>query len=262
MTTVQAVIDVVIRESGGRMWRTVDGVKIGDARRQVTGVVTTFLATAAVIERAADLGANLILTHEPTFYEHRDETDWLTNDPVYRAKRGLLEERRMVVCRLHDYLHRNLAADDFYAGMAAALEWQGYADPDRPFLCSIPSVSLAELVALIKERLGVRVVRVVGDLTMTCRRVALMVGASGVGSHVRAFNDGHADVVVAGEVHEWETAEYARDALALGLGRALVVVGHAASEEAGMARLAVRLRDRFPTVVVTHVPAGDPFQVV
>jgi hypothetical protein len=46
-----------------------------------------------------------------------------------------------------------------------------------------------------------------------------------------------------------------------GAGTALIVLGHAISEEAGMAYLAEWLRARVPDVPITHVPAGDPFWV-
>ena len=53
---------------------------------------TTFLATRAVVQRAVDVGANLIITHEPVYYGHRDEVDWLADDPVYQAKRRLIDD--------------------------------------------------------------------------------------------------------------------------------------------------------------------------
>ena len=39
------------------------------------------------------------------------------------------------------------------------------------------------------------------------------------------------DALITGEVFEWETSEFARDAWHLGLGKGLIVTGHAASEE-------------------------------
>jgi hypothetical protein len=70
------------------------------------------------------------------------------------------------------------------------------------------------------------------------------------------------DVIVCGEVREWEITEYVRDAVAQGKRRALIVLGHANSEEAGMAWLVDWLRPRFPDVEVTHVGVGDPFHFV
>ncbi|HEX2948671.1 MAG TPA: Nif3-like dinuclear metal center hexameric protein, partial [Armatimonadota bacterium] len=77
-TTVQNVIDTIIAAVPGAPFPgTVDTLKTGDPQQTVTGVGTTFLLTVAVIERAITQGINFIITHEPTFYNHRDETEWL-----------------------------------------------------------------------------------------------------------------------------------------------------------------------------------------
>lgn len=68
MLAIQQVIDTIIAAiPGGRKQETVDTVKTGDPAQPVKGIVTTFLATQEVIERTIALGANLIITHEPTF---------------------------------------------------------------------------------------------------------------------------------------------------------------------------------------------------
>jgi putative NIF3 family GTP cyclohydrolase 1 type 2 len=67
------------------------------------------------------------------------------------------------------------------------------------------------------------------------------------------------DVVVCGETPEWETCEYVRDSAAAGRKKALIVLGHCDSEEAGMEYLAEWLRPLFPGVPVHFVPAGNPF---
>ena len=65
-----------------------------------------------------------------------------------------------------------------------------------------------------------------------------------------------------GEVREWETSEYARDAVAQGRDKALIVLGHAKSEEPGMAYLVEWLQPLVPGVTITHVPVGDAFRYV
>ncbi|GAC1512855.1 MAG: hypothetical protein NVS2B16_16470 [Chloroflexota bacterium] len=258
-TSIQTIIDTIVSGIARHpLSHTVDVVKTGDPGRAVTGIVTTFLATTATIRTATALGANLIVTHEPTFYNHEDRVDWLEHDPVYRAKRALLDDHGIVVFRLHDYIHLNERTDGIVAGLLQALDWQGYADPDHPFLCSIPPMTLLSLIETLKERLGLTTVRVAGDPAMTCRRVGLLVGSSGVHTHVRALRDLDADVVVCGEINEWETAEYVRDAVDLGHAKALVVVGHANSEEAGMVWFTTWLRHQLPDIPITHIPAGDP----
>ena len=70
------------------------------------------------------------------------------------------------------------------------------------------------------------------------------------------------DVLVCGEIYEWETSEYVRDAIHFHQEKGLLILGHANSEEAGMKWCADWLRSFLPEIEITHVPAGDPFRFV
>jgi len=260
--TIQNVIDTIIESiPGAPREDTVDTVKSGDPSQPVTGIVTTFIATCQVIERAIELGANLIITHEPTYYTHRDEVAWLEGDPVYAFKRDLLERNGIVVWRFHDYWHMH-RPDGITTGVLKQLGWASYADPDQRARCTIPATSLSELVATIKERLGIEAVRVAGAPSMTCRHVALLVGAVPGEMQVEVLGQEGVDVLVCGETQEWTACEYVRDAACSGVHKALIVLGHANSEEPGMNWLVAWLRPRFPGLAIAHVPAGDPFRYV
>ncbi len=260
--TIQQVIDLIIRKCVGKpLQQTVDTVKTGDPSRNVRGIVTTFLATCDVIERTAKLGANFIITHEPTFYSHLDETGWLKNDPVYISKRRLIDEHDIVIWRFHDYWHMH-KPDGIMTGVLKELGWEGYADPERNNLCTIPAMPLRNLVTILKERLGAKRVQVVGNVEMQCRRVAFLVGAAGGRMQMLSLASPDVDVVVVGEIDEWETSEYARDAVCQKKSKALVILGHANSEEPGMKYLAEWLRPMLPGIRITFVPAGDPFQSI
>jgi putative NIF3 family GTP cyclohydrolase 1 type 2 len=268
--TIQAMIDRIVADLGGPIEPTVDTVKSGDTSQPVRGAVTTFMATVPVIRQAAQLGANVIFTHEPTFFNHTDEVAFLQHDPVYQAKRRLLEETGIVVFRLHDYPHglakasmldsaRGAVGDDpFRVGLLEVMGWQAYADPNAPSFCTIPPVTLTALVQQIKDRLQVETVRVTGDPGQLCKRVILLFGSPGIGFYVAALDRFAADAVITGECPEWETFAYAHDAAALGIERAIIAVGHEPSEEPGMERLTVWLRERFPDVAFTHVAAANP----
>ncbi len=267
--TTQAMIDRIVADLGGPMELTVDSVKVGDASQPVHGVVTTFMATVPVIKRAVEFGANVIITHEPTFFNHADDVSFMQNDPVYRAKRQLLEDSSIVVFRLHDYPHglatpsrtafplTDPRTDPFCLGLVEMMGWHAYADPQNPIFCTIPPVALGDLVQQLKDRLRVTTVRGVGNTAQRCSRVVLFFGASGIVFHVPALDMFDADVVVTGECPEWETFAYAYDANQLGINRAVIAVGHQPSEEPGMERLTVWLRERFPDLVITHVPAEN-----
>lgn len=263
MTTIQQVIDRILQDiPDAPLPDTVDTFKSGDPTQEVKGIVTTFLASYAVIEQAVALGANLIITHEPTFYSHLDTVDWLENSAVYRAKRQLLEDNGIVVWRFHDHIHRH-EPDGIASGVMQALGWEeAWTDRELPVV-QVPPMTIRALAEHLKTRLGAQTVRVIGDLERMVERVCIFVGAAPGEWHI-AFLSEHedVDVMVAGEINEWETVEYVRDAIAQGRQLALIVVGHANSEEPGMAWLVPWLQERLPGLPITHVPVGDPFQFV
>ena len=67
------------------------------------------------------------------------------------------------------------------------------------------------------------------------------------------------DVIVAGEVREWETVEYVRDKVFAGEKKGLILVGRVVSEEPGMAICADWLKTFIPEVPIRHISAGDPY---
>lgn len=257
ITVQQAIETIIAAIPAAAPPDTVDTIKIGDPTQPLAGIVTTFLATAEVIEQAGRLGANLIITHEPIFYNHRDETGWLADKPVYAAKRRLLEELDLVIWRFHDLLHM-LKPDPTVAGLIHELGWEACALPDQP-LCRIPPATLQQLAEAVKARLGLAQVRVVGDLDMLCRGVAIWPGCPGRNYQIAALAQEEVDVLLTGEISEWETSEYVRDATALGRRKGLIVLGHAASEEPGMRRVTPWLQERLPNVPIRFVPTGRLF---
>jgi putative NIF3 family GTP cyclohydrolase 1 type 2 len=236
---------------------TVDTIKAGDPATPVTGIATTFLDTMEVLREANRRGLNLVITHEPTFYNHRDNTALFSNDPVYQEKLAFIEEHHMVVFRLHDEIH-GTAPDHIELGLLEALGWQSYARPDDPFHVTIPPTSLAALAKQLQSRLKANTMRVVGDPNLMITHVALVPGAAGLETQVKALRAEGVELLIAGEASEWETVEYVRDASAQGRHKALILLGHEVSEEPGMEKCAEDLRLVFPSMKVEHIPAGNP----
>ncbi len=86
-----------IQQQVGVPWQsdTVDTFKAGDPDVPVTGIAVTMMATFDVLQRAAAAGDNLIITHEPTFFDHLDKADQLPekdNDPVLAEKRLFIKQ--------------------------------------------------------------------------------------------------------------------------------------------------------------------------
>lgn len=85
--------------------QTCDRLITGEWDREVTGIVTTFMATIDVIRQTIEQGANLIITHEPTYFTHLDQTEWLQDDPVFQLKQKLITENQINIWRFHDHMH-------------------------------------------------------------------------------------------------------------------------------------------------------------
>ena len=81
MNVKQVVETIVAACDTPPLTDTCDRLIAGDGEAEVTGIVTTFMATVDVIQEAIAKGANLIITHEPTYFTHADDTDWLDGDP-------------------------------------------------------------------------------------------------------------------------------------------------------------------------------------
>jgi putative NIF3 family GTP cyclohydrolase 1 type 2 len=259
--TVQDVMDLILKEiPGAPFTQTVDTLKSGSAGQQVTGIVTTMFATVDVINEAAKLKANFIIAHEPTFYNHTDDTAWVAGNKIVKAKQDLLKQYGIAVWRFHDYWHSH-RPDGILYGVLKKTGWDKYyKEGDRTL--TIPATTLKDVAAHLKSSLGIPHVRVIGDLSLGCTKVGLMPGAAGGQRQVSYAETNSPDVLIVGETPEWETAEYYRDNVALGNKKGLIVLGHSLSEEPGMEWLVEWLKPKVPELTVTHIGSGSPFQWV
>jgi putative NIF3 family GTP cyclohydrolase 1 type 2 len=243
------------------MSETVDTFKAGSPDTEVKGIAVTMMATLDVLQRAAAAGQNLIITHEPTFYNHLDRPDDLEqkeNDPVLAAKRAFIAEHDLVIWRFHDHQHR-MKQDQIETGTMHALGWEKFQDAGNQYVFAIPETDLEHLAGDLKSRLKIHVMRVVGDPKLKVRKVALVPGASGFGKETRALEISDLQVLITGEPREWETVEYVADAVTEGKPKGLIILSHIPSEQAGMEECARWLKTFISGVPVEFVPTRDPF---
>ncbi len=257
--TVQQVIDIILKSIPNAPFKqTVDTIKAGDPNQQVTGIVTTMFATAEVIEKTAKLGANFIIAHEPTFYNHTDDAPWLAADEVYNYKSELLKKHKIAVWRFHDYIHAH-KPDGVLMGVLQALGWERFYNADKPFVVNIPSTSLQSIITLVKSKLGISHVKVIGSGSQVCSKILISPGAAGGPRQIEAIRKEKPDLFICGEVNEWETSEYVRDLQHMGAKTSLIVLGHIVSEEPGLQWLVSWLQPQIPGIKITHIPSADAF---
>ena len=279
--TVQQIIDKIIGRTAlpEKLERTCDILICGNPAMEVTGIVTSFMATIDVINEAKAIGANMIITHEPTWFSGADDTEWLADDPVFKDKKALLERTGIAVWRYHDHMHM-LKPDGIYEGLLKELGWERYVQPQSakpefkagvPFdfaknftdFYDLPETTVRALADELREKLHIDTVRIVGKQDMPCYRVGILVGGGSLGlgsekmpAQTMEAHDIH--VMVCGDVTEWTLPAYANDAAQLGHRRALIIIGHERSEEWGMKHMTGWLADLTQTPV-TFVDAKDPY---
>ena len=123
--TVKDVVDRMVEDQQTPIQKgSVDTLIVGGWDQPVHGIAITFMATFDVIKRAQRNGLNLVLTHEPTFYNHLDlRDDYGRGDSVVTQKIRFIEEHDMVVLRYHDLPHQ-ASVDMINAGFVEQLGWQ------------------------------------------------------------------------------------------------------------------------------------------
>jgi putative NIF3 family GTP cyclohydrolase 1 type 2 len=258
--TVKQIIDLIIKEVPNASFATtVDELRSGSMEQNVTGIVTTMFPTLEVIEKTAKAGANFIIAHETPFYNNQDETDWLQQDDAYRYKVDLLNKYKIAIWRFHDYWHAH-KPDGIIMGNLIKLGWEKHYDANSPRLLTLPtSMSIRSIVALVKTKLGISTVRLVGQVNQQCRTIYLAFGYMDSKRQIAAIQEYKPDLILSGETREWETVERVRDGLQMGQKTSLLVLSHAVSEEAGMEYAAKWLQPKVPGTKIMHIASTNPF---
>jgi putative NIF3 family GTP cyclohydrolase 1 type 2 len=258
--TAGEVIDR-IKKNLGAPWREAtyrDTFKSGGPETPITGIATTVFASLDVVQRSVAAGLNMIIPHEVTFWNDRDDVAVVSADPLYRQKADYLARHNVVIFRMHDSMH-DQRPDFTYVGSARELGLDPAAETaPGSHRFTLPETTLGSLAATLQRRIGARALRVVGDPDARVSRVQL-----GVGYATPSVNSHEVDVVISGEQQELDgfldSPEYALDAAALGIPKGWIMLGHAVSEEAGMLEMAEWIKRFVPEVPVQLVKAGEPF---
>jgi putative NIF3 family GTP cyclohydrolase 1 type 2 len=253
-TEINAVLLPEYANAGERQ-----GIILGDPLRPVDRAVFCWSATAAVIERAAVLGAQAVVAHEIPYIPGRGDNLGLPEDhpelPANRRRRELYERHGVVFLEYHSPL------DNWPLwGVPRALAAELGLDParcvwprkDLPVL-DIEPQPLARFARHVRDCLHMTGVGIAGDPDRTVTRVGLVCGGFGnlwrVSEPLRVVG---ADVMVAGELRDY-TARAALEA-----GMSVVQASHYATENPGVRRFAEHMTPLLAGRVAVHfVETGE-----
>lgn len=210
----------------------VDGFRAGDSDAEVRGVVVAARASTDVLERAAKLGANLVISRQAFLGDSQDR-------PVTKPERALSEKLALIdrlglmVLRLQDPRTGAIGRAVTEAlPRAMGLGQPRKADnPANGLTYRGPAIRIGDLVKRVKFATGSSALRLIGDPNLLVRGIALATETNRPNALAPLLAQNDVNLLIAGEVHETETAAYVMDAVALGMPKALLLAGSIALEE-------------------------------
>lgn len=239
--------------------KTVDRVICGDPGAEVRKVAVCWMPYSSTLREAAAMGCNVVVTHEPTFFDHFELKQGPTNEDFARAKakkEKLIQELGLTIIRCHDVW-------DAIPGIGVPFEWGRFLGLGEPIksekyinLYQIPTQSALEAARMIASRTaeaGQRTVEFYGDPE---RSVSIIGLGTGCYSEALKLYELGADLAITVDdiARAWIIGEYCQDE-----GRPLVVVNHGVSEDCAMESLATQLREFLPEVEVVRIAQGASY---
>lgn len=257
MKAIEVVQEFFKLAPKGDETNTVDTCKAGDPQAEVQKVAVTMFPTPQVITQARDWGAQLLIVHEPTYYNHMDVH---SDEKIENEKRKLIEESGITIYRYHDHAHATVP-DVIAAGEFRQMELKG--EVEYTDVCDLvrfhldEPLSPRELAKRMEQKCNVKHPRICGAVDTPCHVVSGMFGAPG--GLFDELKSEKSEIVIVGETCEWCICEYVRDAAQLGHKKALILLGHVGSERDGMKYAADLLQEMLPALEVKYFECGEVY---
>jgi putative NIF3 family GTP cyclohydrolase 1 type 2 len=235
----------------------VDGFRAGDGDAPIKGIVVAARASTAVLRRAQQLGANIVISREAFLGDSQDRPVGKP-EPALAEKIAFIEKNAIAVLRLQD---ARIATEGvaittaFSRAIGLARPKPGLNLADGLVYATAPT-RVVDIVRRVKKALGTKTVRLVGDPQMAVTGVAVATESSRPNALAPLISRRDVNLLIAGEVHETETTAYVMDAIALGERKALLLVGSIAKEEPAARELSSWLKT-IADKPVTYVPSNE-----
>lgn len=233
----------------------VDGFRAGDGDTEVRGIAVAARASTAVLERARQMGANLVISRQAFLGDSQDRPVGKP-EPALAEKLALIDRLGLAVLRLQD-ARLGAPGRAITEALPRAIGFGPASDAANPaagLVYRLAPARLSELVQRVKAATGSTAVRLIGDPSLAVRGLALATETNRPNALAPLLARRDVNLLIAGEVHETETAAYVLDAIALGMPKALLLAGSIALEEPPARALAEWLKAQV-SLPVSYLPS-------
>ena len=250
---------------------SVDRIVIGDPETKILKAGTCWQPYFSTLRKAKELGINLMIVHEPTFYVHWDldqENGMFDRAPsparenyeeAVETKRRWIEENKMVIIRSHD-VPDILKGFGIPFSLGRALGYENkdimsskdyynvyHVEPDTAW-------NVARNIASSLMVLNQPGVAFYGDKDRMVSTVGLGTGCI---CDPMQYQELEPDLTIGIDdtIRTWTQTTYAEDT-----GNPLVVINHGTSEEMGMRMLNQHLTQNIPGIEFIHLNQGCTYR--
>ncbi len=238
---------------------TVDTFKAGGPDNPVSAIAVGWMSYTWALEKALELECNLFITHEPTYYNHRDSDKVIIRFEQARRKREFIESSGLTILRCHDLW-------DQFPVEGIPTSWGKTLDLGEPvegggyyYVYDGGGRKAADIARHMASRLsamGQPGVQFIGEEDRAVERLVLGCGA--ITPMFEFIEKLGAEMAICSD----DGFTYWRDgAFAVDTGFPVAIVNHPLTEENGMKQLAFRLKQAFPSVPVHHIPQKCMYKV-
>ncbi len=248
------IMEAVIGKEFMEGWHgMIDSCKAGTPEHEVQKIAVCFAATPQVLRQAADWGAGLLITHEPTYYNHLDE---FHASVLSDQKKSLVEETGITIYRYHNSMH--FRGVDYVSQVFLKLVgWKGTFDGGMHFTLNAPT-SPAQIIEDICRALHLPCLRRIGRRDGIVKKIGLFLGARDESVYEPFFTN-DTDLAICGEACEWQFGEPVREAAQFGMQKTMLLLGHVQSEKFAMEALAKKIDGKFSGIPARYFECGDLF---
>ncbi|HUV38272.1 MAG TPA: Nif3-like dinuclear metal center hexameric protein [Planctomycetota bacterium] len=239
---------------------TVDRIIVGDPDKEVDRCLVTWMPSFAALREAARRNIELIICHEPTFWDHWDKAP--ETKPRCAEKLRFIRDHGLVILRNHDCW-------DGWPEVGIPWTWAEFlglegkpaAEGPKGFQkrYDIKPVAFGAFAAEVARRtaaVGEPVIQTVGDPKKPVSKIGIGTGCyCNVFTYVEMGCD--CCVVCDDGGWYWEGMQYAED-----VGLPVIRVNHGTSEEAGMVSLTRYINEHVEGLTAEHLPQGCRYRAV
>ncbi|MCC6803585.1 MAG: Nif3-like dinuclear metal center hexameric protein [Anaerolineae bacterium] len=239
---------------------TVDTFKAGNPDDEVRGIAVGWMSYTWALREALRFGCNMFITHEPTYYNHRDNDETIFRFEGAREKRAFIEANGLIIVRCHD-LWDQILGIGIPDSWGQLLGFEYPVDSTRHLrVYEIETANAAALARHVAQRtapFGQPGVHLIGSPDASVKRVSIGTGA--ITPFLTCVEKFNVDCAICTDdgIANWRDGGFAID-----MGIPLIVVHHHVSEEVGIISLANHLKRTFSEIPVFHIPQQCMYQLI